>query len=175
MNRTIHDPCPIDEGKPVIKAVRDNPVVLQTGTQQRSSIRFRMACELVRNGRIGKLKQVVVYLPAGRREGPFASQPVSAELDWDFWQGQAPKNDYLSNDHMGNLFDCMRSRKDPICAVKIGHRSATVCHLGAISLRTGLNLQWNPDQEKFTGEHAAEGNAHVAREMRNPYDYSFVN
>jgi len=298
----------IDEGRHVIKAVRDNKVVLQTGTQQRSSIRFRMACELVRNGRIGKLKEVMVYLPAGRREGPFTSQPVPAELDWNFWQGQAPQKDflpqrchqlfrywyeysggtmtdwgahhmdiaywaiglpaptlveskalstpipggyttiadyevkftypngvilnvrstpdedpfggvikkegqrngirfegsdgwiwvnrdeikatdrellskplpegaerlYLSNDHMGNLFECRRSRKDPICAVEIGHRSASVCHLGAISLRTGLKLQWDPDKEEFIGEHAKAGNAHVAREMRKPYNYSFV-
>src|SRR5262249_29513886 len=46
----------IDEGKHVVKAVRDNKVVFQTGTQQRSDRRFRLACELVRNGRIGKLQ-----------------------------------------------------------------------------------------------------------------------
>ena len=64
---------------------------------------------------------------------------------------------YVSNDHMGNFFDCMRSRKDPICAVEIGHRSASVCHLGAISLRTGKNLQWDPEKEVFTGENAKRG------------------
>jgi predicted dehydrogenase len=80
----------IDEGKHVVRAVRDNKVVLQTGTQQRSSERFRMACELVRNGRIGKLKEVTVWLPAGVRGGPFKPKPVPAHLDWDFWQGQAP-------------------------------------------------------------------------------------
>ena len=85
----------IDEGKHVVKAVRDNRVVLQTGTQQRSSQRFRMACELVRNGRIGTLKEVNVWLPAGLRQGPFASAPVPAELDWDFWQGQAAAVDYV--------------------------------------------------------------------------------
>jgi hypothetical protein len=68
----------------------------------------------------------------------------------------------------------MRSRKDPICDVEVGHRSASMCHLGAISLRTGLKLQWDPEKELFTGEHAKEGNAYVAREMRKPYDYSFV-
>ncbi|MEI6655498.1 MAG: Gfo/Idh/MocA family oxidoreductase [Verrucomicrobiota bacterium] len=298
----------IDEGKHVVKAVRDNKVVLQTGTQQRSSERFRMACDLVRNGRIGKLKEVPVWLPAGRREGPFASKPVPPQLNWDFWQGQAPKVDYVSerchvwfrywyeysggtmtdwgahhmdigywaiglpaptqveskalsipipggyttiadyevkftypngvvfnvrstrdddpfggtvnpagqrngirfegsdgwiwvnrdqlkaidrevlskplpetaerlfvsNDHKGNFFDCVRSRKDPICDVEVGHRSASVCHLGAISLRTGKSLQWDPAKEEFTGENAAEANAHVTREMRKPYDYSFV-
>ena len=85
----------IDEGKHVVKAVRDNKVILQTGTQQRSSQRFRMACELVRNGRIGKLTEVNVWLPAGLRGGPFASKPVPAHLNWDFWQGQAPFHDYV--------------------------------------------------------------------------------
>lgn len=298
----------IDEGKHVVRAVRQHKVVLQTGTQQRSSQRFRMACELVRNGRIGKLKEVSVWLPAGLRGGPFGPKPVPAELDWDFWQGSAAAaeymperchvtfrnwydysggtmtdwgahhmdigywaiglpaptqveskaltdpipggytaisdyevkftypngvifnvrttaddspfgavinpagqrngirfegsdgwiwvnrdeikaNDrellakpladdaerlYLSNDHMGNFFECMRTRKDPICDVEIGHRSATVCHLGAISLRTKRSLTWDPEKEFFTGEHADEANRHVAREMRKPYDYDFV-
>jgi hypothetical protein len=81
---------------------------------------------------------------------------------------------YLSNDHKGNFFECMRSRKDPICTAEVGHRSASVCHLGAISLRTGKKLQWDPEKELFTGEHAQEANRYVAREMRKPYDYSFV-
>ena len=86
----------IDEGKHVIKAVRDNKIVFQTGTQQRSDRRFRMACELVRNQRIGKLQTVEVFVPAGLREGPFnPSQPVPAGLNWDFWLGQAPKVDYM--------------------------------------------------------------------------------
>jgi predicted dehydrogenase len=81
---------------------------------------------------------------------------------------------YVSNDHMGNFFDCMRSRKDPICAVEIGHRSASVCHLGAISLRTGKKLEWDPVKEEFIGEHAKEANGYATREMRMPYDYSFI-
>jgi len=57
--------------------------------------RFRMACELVRNGRIGKLQEANVWLPAGLREGPFKTAPVPEGLDWDFWQGQAPRTDYV--------------------------------------------------------------------------------
>lgn len=297
----------IDEGRHVIKAVRDNGVVLQTGTQQRSSKFFRMACELVRNGRIGKLKEANVWLPAGLRAGPFASAAVPEGLNWDFWLGQAPKVDYVpqrchanfrfwydysggtmtdwgahhndiaywaigliaptkveaealsqpvpggytafadyvvkytydngialnirttkddsiygeilnregqrngirfegstgwiwvnrqgikasdpellktplpadavrlyeSNNHMENFFDCVRSRKLPICDVETGHRSATMCHLGAIALRTGKKLTWNYDQEKFTGDNAAVANPYLSREMRKPYDYSF--
>jgi predicted dehydrogenase len=298
----------IDEGRHMIKVVRENGIVLQTGTQQRSNQRFRLACELVRNGRLGKLQQARVWLPAGLRDGPFKSSPVPAGLNWDFWQGQAPAADYVterchgnfrfwyeysggtmtdwgahhndiaywaigliaptkveskhfsepvaggynayadyevnytyangvglqinttkddsiygahlnpkgqpngirfegtdgwiwvsrdeikasnpellktplpadairlyeSKNHMGNFFDCVRSRQLPICDVETGHRSATMCHLGAISLRTGKTLAWDSTEEKFTGEHAAEANRYLSREMRAPYDYSFV-
>ena len=298
----------VDEGRHIVKAVHENGIVLQTGTQQRSDQRFRLACELVRNGRLGKLQQARVWLPAGLRAGPFKSAPVPAGLNWDFWQGQAPAADYVterchgtfrfwyeysggtmtdwgahhndiaywaigllapakveskhfsepisggynayadyevnytyangvglqinttkddsiygehlnpkgqpngirfegtdgwiwvnrdeikasnpellktplpekavrlykSKNHMGNFFECVRSRALPICDVETGHRSATMCHLGAISLRTGHSLQWDATGEKFTGEHAAEANRYLAREMRQPYDYSFI-
>jgi predicted dehydrogenase len=56
-----------------------------------------------------------------------------------------------STNHMGNFFDCVRSRGLPICDVETGHRSATMCHLAAISLRTGLKLEWDSGKEKFVG------------------------
>jgi predicted dehydrogenase len=81
---------------------------------------------------------------------------------------------YVSDDHMGNFFGCISSRKLPICDVEVGHRSACISHLGAIALRVGRKLHWDPAAERFVGENANEGNAHVAREMRTPYDYGFV-
>jgi hypothetical protein len=75
---------------------------------------------------------------------------------------------------MENFLDCVRTRRDPICDVEVGHRSATMCHLGAIALRTGRRLTWDAAREEFTGTDAAAGNAFVARELRAPYDYSFV-
>jgi len=81
---------------------------------------------------------------------------------------------YGSNKHMGNFFDCVRSRKLPICDVETGHRSATMCHLGAIALRTGRKLTWDSTVEKFVGENADVANPYLVREMRGPYDYSFV-
>ena len=81
---------------------------------------------------------------------------------------------YRSSNHMENFFDCVRSRKAPICDVETGHRSATMCHLGAISLRTGRKLTWDSAQEKFVGDFAGEANTYVQRELRAPYDYSFV-
>jgi predicted dehydrogenase len=299
----------VDEGKQVIKAVRAHGIVFQTGTQQRSDRRFRLASELIRNGRIGKLQTVEVFLPAGLREGPFEQdQPVPAGLNWDLWLGQAPKVGYQkeragntfrwwweyaggpvtdwgahhndiarwaigqdgpisveskatvgpieggyntckefeatleyaggirqivktttadspfggiidpngqrngirftgtdgwlwvnrgdlsasqediimtplpdnairleeSNNHMGNFFDCVRSRKDPIAHVENGHRSAVVGHLIIIAMFVGRKLQWDPVKEVFTGDGAQEANQHLAREMRKPYDYSLV-
>jgi predicted dehydrogenase len=298
----------IDEGHHVIKAVRDNKIVFQTGTQQRSSQHFRLACELVRNGRLGTLKEVNVFVPAGIRHGPFPKATVPAGFDYQFWLGQAPEGEYfterchttfrwwfeyaggpvtdwgahhndiarwgigldgpisveakitlpaipggfdtpgefeatlnwangvkqtvktttadspfgavldpngqrngikfigtegwiwvnrdgisasdkqllttplppgsikleVSNNHMRNFFDCMRSRKDPVANVETGHRSAVIGHLIIIAMWTGKKLQWDPAKEVFTGDGAAEANQHLAREMRKPYDYSFA-
>lgn len=300
----------IDEGKRLVKAVRDNKRILQVGSQQRSDRNFRLACELVRNGRIGKLQHIVVGLPTGPIGGPFPEQPIPGGLDWDFYLGQAPfmpyngknchwdfrwwyrfsggqmtdwgahHNDiaqwgngtelsgpvevdgkslaemipggftaaakyridckyangvtmtivdqstvtdrnvvgegkttpngvqfigpdgwifvtrgsirasddelieqplpenavklYVSSNHMGNFFDSMRSRKDPICTVEIGHRSITIAHLGVISVRMKRPLKWNPEKEEFAGEHAREANQWLAREQRKPYDDQFI-
>ncbi len=299
----------VDEGKHVVKAVRDNKIVFQTGTQQRSDRRFRLASELVRNGRIGKLQTVEVFVPAGLREGPFDHhQSTPAGVDWDMWLGQAPQVDYMkercnntfrwwwdyaggpvtdwgahhddiarwaigqdgpvsveakategpieggyttckefeatlmwaqdikqivktttadspfggiidkngqrngirftgtdgwiwvnrgdltasndelyqtplpesavklpvSGDHMGNFMECVKSRKDPIARVEDGHRSAIVGHLIIIAMRLGQKFEWDAAKEEFTGQGAKGANAHLAREMRKPYDYSFV-
>ncbi len=301
----------IDEGKHLVQAVKQHHTVFQVGSQQRSDAKFRLACELVRNQRIGKLQHIIVALPTGPREGPFASVPVPAELDWPFYVGQAPAVDYnghnchwnfrwwwyfsggqmtdwgahhddiaqwgngtelsgpsevqgkslidmipggytaaskyrvdfkyangvtmtvvdentgternkvgdashtpngiqflgadgwifvtrgdikaskpelldeplpagalrlyQSDDHMGNFFDCVRSRKPTICPAEVGHRSISVAHLGVISVRLGgAKLQWDPAMEHFVGPDAQEANKWLVREMRKPYDYSFI-
>jgi predicted dehydrogenase len=298
----------IDEGRHLVRAANETRRILQTGSQQRSDKNFRLACELVRNGRIGKLKHVSTYLPAGRREGPFKPAPVPDGFDWDMWLGQAPKAEYVperthvtfrywweysggtmtdwgahhndialwgigldrsgpveidgkplvemipggfnatseykvlytysngvthscesttadtwygavaekegqrhgvrfegadgwiwvtrgaiqasnpdllaeplpgsaerlyaSNDHMGNFFECVRSRKQPICDAEIGHRSASLCHLGVIAIRLGRQLKWDPAEEQFIGDKEAQ--SHVAREMRQPWSYDSI-
>ena len=85
----------IDEGKHIVAAVKKSDRILQTGTQQRSDKTFRLACELVHNGRLGKVARAQVWLPRGLREGPFATEPIPKALDWDFWQGQTPAIDYV--------------------------------------------------------------------------------
>jgi predicted dehydrogenase len=85
----------INEGRAMVKAARDHERVFQTGSQQRSDHRFRLACELVRNGRLGKIETVETRIGANPQGGPFPVVPVPAGLDWDFWLGPAPKVDYV--------------------------------------------------------------------------------
>ncbi len=311
----------VAEGKTLVKEIRRHQRILQVGSQQRSDRRFRLACELVRNDRIGKLQHMIVGLPTGPREGPFKSIPIPEGFDWDFYLGQTPQREYVgvertkdgqtayesrcahwnfrwwyqfsggqmtdwgahhndiaqwgngtersgpveidgkslidmipggydaaakyrieckyangvtmtildestlhergvvgegkktpngvqflgsegwifvsrgeirasnsdlieeplpssavrlykSDNHMGDFFECVRSRKDPICDVEIGHRSISVAHLGVISVRLGRALKWNPEKEEFVGD--AEASQWLERPMRKPYDSSFL-
>ncbi len=79
----------IDEGKALVNAVRKNKRILQVGSQQRSSTYFRMACELTRNQRIGKLHTIHVWLPPDIGEGNPEEMPIPPNLDYDFWLGPA--------------------------------------------------------------------------------------
>lgn len=298
----------IDEGKRLVEVQKQTGRILQTGTQQRSSIYFRMACDLIRNGRIGKVMKAEVWLPAGLHEGPFSTSPVPEGFDYDFWLGQTPRvpyvkerthrtfrywweysggtmtdwgahhNDivlwalnmddsgpvsiegkqlvemipggytaaseyavtytyangvvhtcrstkdsawngapvnkdgqlhgikfigsdgwiwvtrgqidaserailsdelpadanrvYHSEDHMGNFLECVRSRRATICPVGVGHRSASLAHLGVFAIRLGRKLRWDPVDERFVGDAEAQG--HVRRPMRRPYDYDMI-
>jgi predicted dehydrogenase len=64
--------------------------VFQVGSQQRSESRFRQACELVRNGRIGKLRTVKVGFGTDPGTGPAPPMPIPEGLDYDMWLGQTP-------------------------------------------------------------------------------------
>ena len=80
----------IREGRAICDAVKRYGRVWQTGSQQRSSGNFHRACELVRNGRIGKVYKVEVGLPTGGSSDNKPVQPVPDGVDWDFWLGPAP-------------------------------------------------------------------------------------
>jgi len=85
----------IDEGRKIVRTWRETGAVFQTGSQQRSEGRFRLACELVRNGRIGKITKVEAHLPTGPTGGPFASEAVPDGFAWDMWLGPAPFTEYV--------------------------------------------------------------------------------
>ncbi|HUV64576.1 MAG TPA: Gfo/Idh/MocA family oxidoreductase [Sedimentisphaerales bacterium] len=283
----------IAEGRAMVEAVRRHGVILQTGSQHRSKERMRFACELVRNGRIGRVKRVLTDLP---RHGlrfdldTWTPTPVPDGFDYDLWLGPAPwaphhehrcfytfrflqdysggettntgahkfdivqwalgtertgpveiedlggefpktglfdtvsrihfraryANDvelictpdgvgaavrfegtegwvhvdwnsfrthpeslattvigpneihlYESLDHKRNFLDCIKSGRDPITPVEVGHRSASVCHLANIAMRLGRKLHWNPDEERFVGDDQA--NRLLSKPPRAPW------
>jgi len=80
----------IREGRAMCDAVHRYGRVWQTGSQQRSDYKFRRACELVRNGRIGKIQKIEVGLPTGGATDVKQIQKVPEGLDWNFWLGPAP-------------------------------------------------------------------------------------
>ncbi len=280
----------IAEGKALAKVAKETGRIFQVGSQQRSDARFRLACELVRNGRLGKVKTVETWIGSNPKGGPFKVSQPPPELNWDFWQGQTPNVDYVrerchyqfrwwyeysggkmtdwgahhndiaqwglgmdgngpvaieaegekpsadphsynchptfkvtytyangtklvctskengvrfegedgkwifvsrgeikasdqklldeplppdavrlyvSNHHMGNFLEGVRTRKQTVCPAEVGHRSVSVCHLGVIALRSGKKLKWDPVQEVFVGDE--EANKWLSRPMRAPW------
>jgi predicted dehydrogenase len=286
----------IAQGRAMVDAVRQNKRVLQTGSHERSNPRTMHAIELVRSGKIGKLKKITTFVGFNNKVGPgpgWQPMPVPEGFDYETWLGPAPdapfhqdrclyrfrfNYDYSggqvtnfgahSNDmaqwalgadnsgptevelleakflpagslfntaletkfrvgyasgvevicqtdksqvgarfegtdgmvqtgyggfftepeslkgsfvepkdlqqfavaaHVRNFLDCVRSRQDPVARVEIGHRSASVCHLGNIAVRLGKKkiLQWDPEAERFTNDDDANGM--LSRPMRGPW------
>jgi len=85
----------VNEGKLLRGVAKETQGVLQVGSWQRSDSRFRLAVEMVRQGRIGKLRSVDVVLGKNHVGGPFSQRPVPGNLNWDAWQGQTPDVPYL--------------------------------------------------------------------------------
>jgi len=284
----------IEEAKTLIDVARRRKTVFQVGSQQRSDREFRVACEAVRNGRIGKIKQVYVAVGGPSRPCDLGEEEMEPGLDWDMWLGQAPMRPYnsvlsprgvhrffpnwrsymeysgggmtdwgahhfdiaqwgLGMDQSGPIeiippadpksgngvrfiyeggievihggwttpdgkgiggvnfvgetgsvhvdrgqlqswpanvvkeplrsdekplyksvghhqdwFDCIRSRKRPICDVEIGARSVTVCHLGNLAYWHGRALKWDPRRWRFVDDKEADG--WRSRPRRAPWD-----
>jgi predicted dehydrogenase len=285
----------VREGRAMVEAVRSNGVVFQTGSHHRSKARMRFACELVQNGRIGKVKRFTTVLgphPLRRDIMDWKPMPVPEGFDYDFWLGPAPlapyhdarclynfrfimdyaggettntgahafdivqwangtqltgpvefedlgsefptkglytavskihfraqyangvellclpsggfKNMtarvegeegsidinwdgietqpvslqrsvigpdeihlYESKDHYRNFLDCVKSRRDPIAPIEVGHRSASLCHLANIAMFLKTKLKWDPIAERVTNNE--EANLLLGRDMRNPW------
>ena len=84
----------VAEGRRVTEVMRQAGVVYQSGTQRRSVGHFRQCCELVRGGRIGKLRLIRECLGAGPSIPPQPQQPVPGGFDYDLWLGPAPYAPY---------------------------------------------------------------------------------
>jgi predicted dehydrogenase len=87
----------VRHGRAMVNAVRKHKRILQTGSQYRSSPINRHACELVRNGRIGKLKRIITSVVPNNKVGPgpgWKPMPVPEGFDYDMWLGPAPVAPY---------------------------------------------------------------------------------
>ena len=80
----------IAEGRALSNAVQRTGRIFQIGSQQRSTVQFRYAAELVRNGRIGQLKTVEVGLPGDPSGDDEPEMPVPKNLSYDTWLGSTP-------------------------------------------------------------------------------------
>jgi len=90
----------IQDGQTIVSAVKKNNIIWQTGSWQRSKPNFHRAVELVRNGRIGKIKTIEVGLPNGSKGiGTPPIVEVPAELNWEMWLGPALKVPYRGVSH----------------------------------------------------------------------------
>ncbi len=86
----------IHEAVEVMRAVDANRRVLQTGSMQRSSKEFRIACELVQNGAIGKIERVECSFGDPGVPCDLPEEPMEPGLDWNLWLGPAPVRPYNS-------------------------------------------------------------------------------
>ena len=159
----------VGEGRAICNAIEKNKQILQTGSHERSNPKCRYACELVRNGRIGKLKTIRINLPftdrhhkqmlAMKKNPP--NMPVPEGFDYDFWLGHTPKVPYTEKRcHFWWRF---------ILSYGVGEmtdRGAHVIDIG--QLGAGMD-DTGPVEFEATGSR----NAHL---MYNTFtDYSFIN
>jgi len=89
----------IAEGQRLVRAIREAGRVFRVDSEFRSEANFHRMAELVHNGRIGKIKSLRVGVPAGDNVDcpPTPDMPVPEELDYERWQGSAPRAPYTVN------------------------------------------------------------------------------
>jgi predicted dehydrogenase len=88
----------IEEAKQVARVARETRKIFQVGTQQRTEMagRFRIAAELVRNNRIGRIQRITTLIGTNPVGGPFPVRPPFEGLDWNFWQGPTGPVDFVA-------------------------------------------------------------------------------
>lgn len=77
---------------------------------------------------------------------------------------------FANNAHVRNFLQCVKTRETPAADISIGHRSATVCHLGNIAVRTGKKIKWNPATETIDND--ADAAKWLTKEYRKPYSFA---
>jgi len=119
------------------------------------------------NGILFEGEEGRIFVNRGKLQG----KPIDTLTDDDhrrldaavvrLYRGKKPGN------HMGNFFECVADRQQPISDVATHHRTMTSCHLCNISLMLGRTLQWDPEKEAFIGDDQAT--ALMSRARRAKY------
>ena len=129
----------VHESVEVMKAVKNNKRVLQTGSMQRSSREFRIACELVRNGVIGEVERTAVNIGGPGKPCDLKTEKDEPGLDWDMWIGPGPMRGYssvLSPRGVHGHFPAWRNYKD--------YGGGMVCDWGAHMIDI---IQWGLNKD----------------------------
>ena len=84
----------IMEGRQMADTLKKTGRIFQQGSQQRSEAQFRLACELVRNGRIGKIQEILIGLPEDPAGEDEPAMPVPSNLNYEAWLGSTPNVPY---------------------------------------------------------------------------------
>ncbi|MEQ9289704.1 MAG: Gfo/Idh/MocA family oxidoreductase [Cyclobacteriaceae bacterium] len=79
---------------------------------------------------------------------------------------------YKSDEQHGNWLDCIKTRKQPISPVEIGHRACSVCLISHIAMKVDRKLEWDPKAERFKNDD--EANSMLSRPQRYPYGTNYV-
>ena len=102
----------IHEGRQMADVLKRSGRVLQIGSQQRSEFQFRYACELIRNGRLGKLKEIYIGLPEDPSGPVEYEMPVPQNLNYDMWLGSTPVVFYTEKRVHPQVKDDLHKRYD---------------------------------------------------------------
>ena len=154
----------IAEDQALRTAVHRQGTAFQFGTQQRSSAHFRLACELARNERIGKLHTINVWSPPSASGGPTAPVPVPDWLDYDLWLGPAPRVPY-TQDRCSNRYWWFNSD------YALGFIAGWGVHPLDIALWGGGDLVQTPVRVDGTGTFPRVGMCDTATDWRVTFDY----
>jgi hypothetical protein len=111
---------------------------------------------------VGEKGKVTVACGIARYDPPELGKDAPPNLD-NFLGHKGPL-------HTQQWLKCLRTRECPSCDFEIGHRSATVAHLGNIARWLGRKLRWDPAKEAFAGDE--EANSLLSRSMRRPWRLS---
>jgi predicted dehydrogenase len=154
-----------EEGRRVRAAVKKKGVVFQFGTQQRSDLKFRWACELALNGRLGKVREIEVCAPGGKAGPAYPTQPVPDYVDWDRWVGPARATAF-------NVEKLKRDNHENISAFSIGLIACWgIHHLDIAQWGNGADAT-GPRRISGTGVFAPSGDHDAIQEWRVRFEYA---